>query len=249
VKLPGSAHCFSFGPDVPRPGRATKRESFGFSSSDVILASLAIIFKITPELLDAWAQILARAPNTKLLLFPYNPFWHSKYPKRRFTIMVDEALARHGVADDRVAIVEETGLDRHDIREALKHADLFLDSFPFSATTSLLEPLEAGLPVVCCQGRQLRSAMGAALLREAGLPELIAASPAEYVERAVALAASPEERKQLSRKIRERLALKPKFLNPPEYGRQMAQVFKKMMHDRGFLNGEDHDKSDRQLAE
>lgn len=63
-----------------------------------------------------------------------------------------------------------------------------------------------GVPVVTLAGNTHASRVGVSLLSALDLPDQIAASPDEYVERAVALATDPARLASLRASLRERFA-------------------------------------------
>jgi predicted O-linked N-acetylglucosamine transferase (SPINDLY family) len=65
---------------------------------------------------------------------------------------------------------------------------VFLDTWPYGAHTTASDALWAGCPVLTWPGETFASRVAASLLRAVGLPELVAGSAADYVERAVRLA-------------------------------------------------------------
>ncbi|MBA3505439.1 MAG: glycosyltransferase, partial [Betaproteobacteria bacterium] len=78
-----------------------------------------------------------------------------------------------------------------------RHADLFLDTFPYNAHTTASDALWAGCPVLTILGTTFAGRVAASLLTAVGLPELIAPDAASYVQRAIALAADASERMRL----------------------------------------------------
>ena len=61
--------------------------------------------------------------------------------------------------------------------------DMYVDSFPYTGATSLMDPLEAGVPPITMAGDRLRFGQGdASILRELGMPELIATSAENYID-------------------------------------------------------------------
>ena len=63
-----------------------------------------------------------------------------------------------------------------------------MDTAPYNAHATASDALWAGLPVLTCLGEAFAGRVAASLLRAVDLPELIAASPAEYEDMAVNLA-------------------------------------------------------------
>jgi uncharacterized protein (TIGR03032 family) len=73
----------------------------------------------------------------------------------------------------------------------LAGATVALDPLHFGGANTVYDLLAAGVPVVTMPGAFPRSRYAAALCRAAGFPEGVVATPAEYVERALALATDP----------------------------------------------------------
>ena len=80
-------------------------------------------------------------------------------------------------------------------------------------------------------GGELRFAQGAAMLRELGVPELIAADEEEYVELAVQLGSDDSLRQSMRERIRDRMRRTPDFLNPRLYGRRVSQALLSLFPD------------------
>lgn len=70
----------------------------------------------------------------------------------------------------------------------LKNADVYLDTIGFSGFNTALYAVEAGLPIVCRDGRFLRGRLASGILKRLGLPELVAPTEEAYVDLAVRLA-------------------------------------------------------------
>jgi predicted O-linked N-acetylglucosamine transferase (SPINDLY family)/predicted SAM-dependent methyltransferase len=165
IQLAGAAHCFSYGNDVTKSTVSIDRESLGISPNTVIFTSGANFFKIVPELIHTWGKIVAQVPNSVLMLLPYGPNWSNRYPKKALENNLIQIFAQHGISADRLIVLDPQPVpNREDVKEYYKLADICLDSYPFSGTTSLIEPLQVGLPVVSRQGNSFRSAMGAAMI-------------------------------------------------------------------------------------
>lgn len=229
LQMEGSVHCFV---QPPQPQSTTKidRVMAGIDSQAFVFASGANLHKILPELMHTWAKILAGVPDSILLLFPYGPNWSSTYPKSAFIHFIAEVLAEHGLDLNRIRILDQTPApNREDIKVFLSLADVYLDSFPFCGSTSLIEPLEVGLPTVVRVGTQLRASMAAAMMYELGMPEMIAVDEDGYIRLATNLAQDESLRTKLVEQVRIRMEAKPRFVDSVEYARRIAPLYKAML--------------------
>jgi Predicted O-linked N-acetylglucosamine transferase, SPINDLY family len=230
LKLEGSAHCFSYGSEQNTSTIKVSREILGIAESAVVFICGANLFKITPELSNTWAKIIASVPNSVLVLYPFGPNWSRSYPKEVFKTNLNKTFSQQGVELDRLLILDPDPVpNRDDIKEYLKLADIYLDSYPFSGTTSVIDPLEVGLPVIARQGACFRSAMGAALLQELEMPDLVVSSEDSYIQIAIALGTNRELRQEKSEYIQQKMLSKPRFLDSRAYSAQMGALFHELI--------------------
>lgn len=228
VTINGPAHCNDFGTEEQLVSTiSVSRESLGIAQNAVVYMSGANFFKIIPEVETAWAKIIAKVPNSKLVLYPFNPNWSSSYPVSSFKKRIVTTFASYGLSEDRLIILE-TVPNRADVRERLKLGDVYLDSYPFSGVYSLIDPLELGLPPVVMEGNSFRTLMGPALLRELQIPDLIADNEDSYINLALALGTNPELRKQKSDQIKQKMQANPRFLDSRSYSAQMGALFQEL---------------------
>lgn len=222
----GAAHCYDFGPEAVRaPEQRLTRAALAVPADAIVFASGANFYKIVPELDDVWAEILARVPGSRLVLYPFNPNWSLAYPAGAFLDRLTGALTRAGVDPERL-IVFPVAPGRADIHERLRLADVYLDSFPFSGATSLLDPLEVGLPALALDGTCFRNLVAPAILREAGLEELVATDVDDYVARAVRLGTDRAWRESFAARVR---ALQtPRFRDPVAYAAEVGPLLERL---------------------
>lgn len=187
AKLPGERQCaYAFGSALPSDAARMRRE-WGVSEADVVLVSGAMAHKITDDLLRCWSEILAGAPNAKLVLYPYAPNWSMPYAQARFRARCTTA----GIPDDRLTVLPTMPPER--VSTVLGAADLYLDSFPYTGATTVCEALSTGTPVVTLAGSALRQMTGASWVRAYGLLDLVASNADGYVEIATRLANSASD--------------------------------------------------------
>ncbi|MCF8144165.1 MAG: glycosyltransferase [Deltaproteobacteria bacterium] len=228
LRVPGSGICFSMGSQSKVPPRRSKRRDFGMPENRPLFVSGANFYKITPELRALWALIIAGVPESVLALYPFGPAWSSRYPARQFTEEITAVFTRYGIAKKRLIILKPFE-SRDYIKSFLSIADVYLDATPYSGATSLLDPLEVGVPPVVTEGPELRFCQGAAMLKELGVPDLIAESEESYIRLAVRLGTDQDFRKCKSMEIRDRMAQGPPFLDPRSYGEKVGKVFKELV--------------------
>ena len=143
-------------------------------------------YKYTPELFDAWMNILRRVPDSVLLLLADNQWSEANLKKEAKARQIDPKRLVFGPR-----LSPENYLARYQV------ADLFLDSFPFNAGTTANDALWMGLPLLTLTGRSFASRMAGALLTAAKMESLICYNLQDYEEKAVALANDPAEMARL----------------------------------------------------
>jgi predicted O-linked N-acetylglucosamine transferase (SPINDLY family) len=236
--IDGPAHCYDFGDAAPTsPARRLRRADYGIPRAAVVFASGANFYKILPELDEVWFRILAAVPESRLVLYPFNPQWDNEYAVAPFMARLAAGLKRHHVDPQRL-LVFNTARGRDDVLQRVALADLYLDSFPFSGATSLLDPLLAGIPVVAMNGASFRSLVGPAILRSLGLGELIANDVNAYISLALRLAANRGCRRTLSRRITAAMHGKPVIFDAERHAAEVGRAFEQMWQDyaAGALN-------------
>ena len=183
--LPGSYQVN----DRQRPIAAPpSREALDLPREAVVLCCFNSTYKIGPEVFDAWARILAAVPAAILWLLVRDAAHPAVGNLRR------EAV-RRGV--DARRLVFATTRPNPEYLALYRHADLFLDTWPYNAHTTASDALWAGCPVVTWRGETFAGRVAASLLHAVGLPELVADDVEGYVRTATALAQDAAERKRL----------------------------------------------------
>ncbi|NUO47953.1 MAG: hypothetical protein HOV80_03760, partial [Polyangiaceae bacterium] len=181
-------------------GLTEKTPSIKDRSADapIVFGSFNNLRKTTATTLDLWARVLARVPESRLLL-------KSKQLKHaRAKARVMDELSSRGVDPSRVELRSMT-LHRYDHLDAYGEMDIALDTFPYNGTTTTCEALYMGVPVVSLQGETPASRVGASLLQAVGLPDLSTTDGDAYVETAVRLSRDRQRVSELRATLRERL--------------------------------------------
>jgi predicted O-linked N-acetylglucosamine transferase (SPINDLY family) len=177
-------------PIQPGPRERAGRVTFG---------SFNNFQKISPTCVALWSRVLQAVPDAQLFVKTRgldDPGLVSAF-KGRFE--------QHGVAGDRVRVAPATTSHREHLRQ-YEEVDIALDTFPYHGTTTTLDALWMGVPVLTLAGERHASRVGVSILSNLGLdPMLVASTPDEFVARAATLASQPATLDELRRTLRGRL--------------------------------------------
>ena len=187
VRLPRSYQINDRGPAHRR--RQRRAESLGLPAGAVVLCCFNATYKINPEVMDAWSRILAAVPGSVLWLLARN----DDDTRDRATA---RARRRSAASIRRACSSRRCGRNAEYLA-LYRHADLFLDTWPYNAHTTGSDALWAGCPLVTFRGETFAGRVAASLLAAVGLPELVARDVDGYVELAIALARDEPRRRQL----------------------------------------------------
>lgn len=197
------------------PVDAPPCESRGY----VTLACFAIRQKLSPPLLEAWAEILRRS-RAKLLLKCYSL---SDREVRRELI---DFFDRRGVSRKRLLLADWTpGMRAH--LASYSEADLMLDTYPYNSATMTCEALWRGVPTVTWAGKTFVSRMGVSILTQVGLEDLIATSAAGYVEKAVRAISDASQLGVWRRSMRKTMRASP-LMDAERLTRQIEDAYFRM---------------------
>lgn len=170
-----------------------KRLDLGLPEDGIVFGCFAQTFKIQPEMFNLWMRILDQVPGSVL--------WLANGPQGSHENLRKE-MAIRGVVPERLIIAQRCDRDHYLSRFSLM--DVHLDTFPYTSGTVASDALFSGCPLVTLMGRTMVSRMAGSILAHAGLADLVAGNPEDYVRIAVRLAQSPQERQG----IRDALLLK-----------------------------------------
>lgn len=96
-------------------------------------------------------------------------------------------------------------LDRARFFGLMQKSTLLLDTLGFSGFNTALQGLECGLPVLAYEGKFMRGRLASAIMRKMDMPELVATSHQEFIQKAVEFAADPKRLKKIRAEIPKRV--------------------------------------------
>jgi predicted O-linked N-acetylglucosamine transferase (SPINDLY family) len=218
--LEGGFLCYSQLESVPFVKSQTRTESQG----RICFGSLNSFLKITEDHMRLWVKILNAVPNATLLL-KTKPLVEGLLRDR-----VKAFFESNGIASGRLDLRGWTdNVDAH--LSVYDEVDIHLDSFPYNGTTTTVESLRQGVPVITLKGNSHRSRVGYSLLSQVGLENLVASTGEEYVSLAVQLAEDPEALKELRGTLRERVN-NSSLMEPKAFTRKLESAFDFMLKQR-----------------
>lgn len=193
VRLESGFNCYLPPPDAPPvtepPLLSSKRTTFG---------SFNNLAKVNRMVISAWAGILRRVPDSRLLIKTR----HMADPLIRNRVV--ERFGAEGIAEERLVLVSHIAeMSGH--LDAYRLVDIALDPFPFNGATTTCEALWMGVPVIALAGDRHAGRVGAGILARIGLPDLVAEDLPDYINIAETLAADRERLRDLRLGMRDRL--------------------------------------------
>ena len=188
VYLPGSYQVNDNQRDASGP--APQRRDVGLPGQGFVFACFNANNKIAPGMFALWMRLLERAQGSVLWLLDHGEAVRANLRR--------EAEAA-GIDGQRLVFAPRLPIAEHVNR--LQCADLFLDTLPYNAHTTASDALWAGVPIVTCPGRSFQARVAGSLLHAVGLPELIAATLADYEAIALKLAHDRDFRAAIRAKL------------------------------------------------
>jgi protein O-GlcNAc transferase len=213
IRLDDGFLCYEPPADAPLPVAPPSLANGG-----ITFGSFNNPAKLSSATLDAWAMLLERVPGSRFLA-----------KGRGFAEDATRAaflarLVQRGVDPQRVTLLGYVhGLAHH--LAVYEQVDIALDPFPYNGTTTTCEAMWMGVPVVTLLGDRHAGRVGASLLTQVGLTDLIAPSVEAYIDIASALAADPARLAALRHTMRERLSKSP-LCAPQAFARKIEAIYR-----------------------
>jgi predicted O-linked N-acetylglucosamine transferase (SPINDLY family) len=193
VRLPGCFLCYQPDDDAGEVALLPALER-GY----ITFGSFNNFAKVTPQLLDLWARVLAATPKSRLVL-KAKGLADSHTCRRVLDLFKDR-----GIGPDRIELLSaEPTFAGHLGRYS--QIDIALDSFPYNGTTTTCEAMWMGVPVITLAGQAHASRVGKSLLSAVGLADLVASSEQQYIDIATKLASDIPRLRSLRDGMRDRL--------------------------------------------
>lgn len=191
VRMEGSFLCYT---PPPHAGEVAPPPSV--KNGFVTFGSFNTHTKISSHVLDLWARLVLAVPGSRLFL----KSMALAMPATRDRVYA--YLAGRGLDRSRVDLEGETkGKSEH--MQMYARVDVALDTWPYNGTTTTVEAMFMGVPVVTIAGNSHVSRVGVSLLSNVGLADLIATDEEDYLKRCASIAADEPRRIALRSRLRE----------------------------------------------
>jgi predicted O-linked N-acetylglucosamine transferase (SPINDLY family) len=211
VRLPETFWCYD-----PLTSEPAVNALPALEKGHVTFGSLNSFYKVNAAVLKLWARVLGSVDRSRLLMAAPDgpPRQHAR-----------ELLEKEGIAAKRVLFVGSQ--PRAPYLERYHHIDIGLDTFPYNGQTTTLDAFWMGVPVLTMVGRTAVGRAGASLLRNLGLPELVAETPDRFVQLAAGLASNLPWLSRLRATLRDRLRNSP-LMDAPRFARNIEAAYRSM---------------------
>jgi protein O-GlcNAc transferase len=182
IRLP---ECYHVASPAPIAEAIPSRAHCGLPEAAFVFGAFNNPEKIDRRIFAAWMKILAAVPESVLW------FSHFRGVPAQSETLRRRALA-HGIDPARLVFAERL-LHKADHFARHRHMDLFLDTITLNASTTALDALWAGVPLLAVRGDRFANRISNTMLMNIGLGDMIVADLEAFVARAVHLAGHREE--------------------------------------------------------
>ncbi len=207
LRMPDGYCCYQPLADAPQvtPLPALRKDFFTFGSFNHTA-------KLSPSILTAWAEILERVPDSRLLL-RYGGLNDLGLQQRILRHFVERGIARERVRFAGWGPCRE-------IMQEYCQIDLALDTQPYSGGLTTCEALWMGVPVVTWPGKTFAGRHATSHLTTAGMPQFIADSREGYIDLAVTWASRTGQLATIRSTLREQMRSSP-LCNAPHFAHNL----------------------------
>jgi protein O-GlcNAc transferase len=182
--------------------------------------------KLSAVVWDDVAAILVRCPAATLLIHQASRDLDSA--ASRSCEQMTGKLEDRGIHADRIHFTGLRPIDKH--LSVLAEADIALDTFPYSGTTTSCECLWMGVPIVTLAGDNHASRVTAGFLERLELGHLVTHSHDEYIQKAVDLATDPRRLNALRMGLRQRMRKSP-ITDSSTLTRNLESVYRRIWQE------------------
>ena len=171
--------------------------------------------KVTYATLDAWSRVLLADPTSRLTLKS------DSYRQDGVKRMVVNGLIGRGVDNSRISVLYSTDRDQHLM--AHNEVDVILDTIPQTGGISTCDALLMGVPVVTLLGQRIPERVSGSILTSIGCAALVAETVDEYVQTALAVTPTVQDRQEVRRQLGQ-----SSLLDHAGYTRTVEETYRRL---------------------
>jgi protein O-GlcNAc transferase len=191
IRMPHSFLCYLPEKDSPEVSPLP-----ALSALNITFGSFNAFAKLSPDVFRLWTSILQATPNSRLVIKTQN------FSDNKLCDYVFDTFTKKGIDQNRITLLSWAPSTREHLKTYSK-VDIGLDTYPYNGTTTTFEAMWMGVPVVTLAGNTHISRVGASILSNIGLQELVANTNKEYVDIAVNLSNDLERLQSLRERLRD----------------------------------------------
>jgi predicted O-linked N-acetylglucosamine transferase (SPINDLY family) len=220
VRIDGSFLCYEALHKIPNLGEPRSADA------PVVFGSFNNCLKLQPTMLTTWKNLLDSIPDSKLLVKT------NQVGAPAYLASMMRMIEAAGLKDQTTILPTTNTLEDH--LDCYGQVDIALDTYPYSGTTTTIEALMMGVPVVTMKGDSHRSRVSAMMLKTIGKPEWIARDFSEYEEILLSLVGQIGDVRTGKLLLRRRL-LESKLFDGPDYARRVENLWERLWVEKCSL--------------
>ena len=191
--MEGSSVCFGSQHEVPIC------DVIPFDRNGYItFGSLNNSYKITTQVVDAWAQVMRDVPDSRLR------FFRREFESSLLKQNLSSAFEARGIPSSRIIMENNRAAGRNHL-DCYNDIDLSMDTFPVVGGTTTCDAIWMGVPVVALEGLNIHQRVCSAILTNLGCTELIGRTSEQFVALSIELANDPDRLRRYRRELRGRM--------------------------------------------
>jgi predicted O-linked N-acetylglucosamine transferase (SPINDLY family) len=215
IRIPGSFLCYYPPPELP-----DLAEPPVFRNNYITFGSFNNLTKISESMVGTWAKILLAVPDSRFVI-KAKPLKDKNVIKRLIAL-----FEKNGIGSSRITFLHFTKTNAEHL-SLYNSIDISLDTFPYNGTTTTLESLIMGVPVVVLKGKHHRERVGFSILSNIGCHPNIAESIEKYCSIAVGLSSNIDLLAELRRFLRHAV-LNSSLCDGPAFVRKLESAYREM---------------------
>ena len=178
-------------------------------SNEIRFGSFNNLAKLSGQTFDAWAAAMHAVPNSTLYLK------RQQLIHKNARAHVINEFAQRGISQDRLILkTSKAKIEQH--LDEYNNIDIALDSVPYNGTTTTLEALWMGVPVISLIGTTHASRVSASILNRLELSDLACKNIRTFAEKAKELSDNVELRQSLNSNLRNTMS-KSSLMNERQF--------------------------------